>query len=101
DRRTSPTARPARVVDTAGMRAGVCGRPAQHRAQETCMSTAPHPASPSISHDAPLEEALQRANAGSAQAGLYAYAQQLTEAQQVPDARQDNPAWQAQRALGR
>lgn len=65
------------------------------------MSTVPHPASPSISHDAPLEEALQRANAGSAQAGLYAYAQQLTEAQQVPDARQDNPAWQAQRALGR
>ncbi|WP_159911367.1 acyl-CoA dehydrogenase family protein [Pantoea sp. 18069] len=65
------------------------------------MSTAPPPAPSSIAHDAPLDEALQRANAGPARAGLDAYANQLTRAEVASDAMQDNPAWQAQRALGR
>ncbi|MET1115433.1 MAG: acyl-CoA dehydrogenase family protein [Comamonas sp.] len=65
------------------------------------MSTALHPAKPSIAHDAPLEEALRRAHLGSAQADLDAYAGQLAEAQPPAAAAQDHPAWQAQRALGR
>ena len=65
------------------------------------MSTVPPPAPPLIAHDAPLDEALQRADAGPARAGLDAYVQQLTESEQASDALQNNPAWQAQRALGR
>ncbi|MBS7779858.1 acyl-CoA dehydrogenase family protein [Acidovorax sp. CCYZU-2555] len=65
------------------------------------MSTAPPPAPSSIAHDAPLDEALQRADVGAARAGLDAYALQLMRSEQASDALQNNPAWHAQRALGR
>lgn len=65
------------------------------------MSTALHPAPPSIGHDAPLEEALRRADAAAAHAGLDSYASQLAQTQPPAAAAQDDAAWQAQRALGR
>ncbi len=65
------------------------------------MSTALHPEPPSIGHDAPLDEALRRADAADARAVLDAYASQLARTQPPADATQDDPAWLAQRALGR
>lgn len=63
------------------------------------MSTALHPAPPSTVHDAPLDEALQRARVEPARAQLQAYAQQLTQVEQ-PES-DSNSGWLAQRALGR
>lgn len=65
------------------------------------MSTALHPAKSSTAYDAPLEDALRRADLASAQDDLNAYAAQLAQAQPPATAAQDHPAWQAQRAMGR
>lgn len=65
------------------------------------MSPALHPAKSSIAYDAPLEDALRRADLASAQDELDAYADQLAQAQPPAAAAQDHPAWQTQRALGR
>ncbi|MCD2512488.1 acyl-CoA dehydrogenase family protein [Comamonas endophytica] len=65
------------------------------------MSTVLQPAKSSITYDAPLEDALRRANLGSVQDELDAYADRLARAQPPAAAAHDHPAWQAQRALGR